>query len=145
MKFARNARIHRAQLDAAPFAGMFFCLLIFVLLASLVYTPGVHIQLPASTEPLPGIEGPTIAAAMDPTGQLYFRNQFISETNLYQELKSEVERHSGNSNTPLTLIVQADKAVTLEQLNHLRDLAYSAGVRQMSQQVLPRIFDSRKK
>ena len=48
MKFPRNARISRGHLDAAPFAGVLFCLLIFLLLASLVYTPGVLINLPTS-------------------------------------------------------------------------------------------------
>jgi hypothetical protein len=41
MKFPRNARIFRGQLDAAPFAIVFSCLLLFLLLSSLLYTPGV--------------------------------------------------------------------------------------------------------
>lgn len=40
MRFARNARIFRGQLDAAPFAAVFFLLVIFMMLGSLVYTPG---------------------------------------------------------------------------------------------------------
>ena len=48
MKFPRNARIFRGQLDAAPFAIVFFLLVIFLMLSSLVYTPGVHIELPVA-------------------------------------------------------------------------------------------------
>ena len=48
MKFPRNARIFRGQLDAAPYAIVFSCLLLFLLLSSLVYTPGVSIRLPVS-------------------------------------------------------------------------------------------------
>ena len=42
MKFPRNARIFRGQLDAAPFAAVFFLLVIFMMLGSLVYTPGAR-------------------------------------------------------------------------------------------------------
>ncbi len=138
MKFPRNARISRGQLDAAPFAGVLFCLLIFVLLASLVYTPGVIINLPESISTLPGVDGPTLAVAMDANGQLYFQNQIIMATNLQKRLQAEVARQT----EPVTLVVQLDKAVTMEQFVKLRDLAASAGIKQMSQAVLPRVFDA---
>jgi biopolymer transport protein ExbD len=48
MKFPRNVRIFRGQLDAAPFACVFFLLLIFIIMGTLVYTPGVRIKLPAA-------------------------------------------------------------------------------------------------
>ena len=137
MKFPRNARSLRGQLYAAPFACVVFCVLIFVLLSSLVYTPGVRIQLPESYSAVPGVDGPTLAVALDKNGQLIFQNQVIQEAELRQRLKSEVAAQS----EPLTLCVWADEAVTLKQLNHLRDLAASAGIRQISQVVLPRAFD----
>jgi biopolymer transport protein ExbD len=62
MKFPRNARIFKGHLDAAPFAGVFFCLLIFVLLGTLVYTPGVRIELPVSATELPGVSGATTSS-----------------------------------------------------------------------------------
>lgn len=138
MKFPRNVRTLRGQFYAAPFACVVFCLLIFVLLSSLVYTPGVRIQLPDSASEVPGVDGPTLAVAMDKNGQLIFQNQIIQEADLRQRLKSEVARES----EPVTLCVWADEAVTLKQLNHLRDLAASAGIKQMSQAVLPRVFDA---
>ena len=138
MKFPRNARIARSQLDAAPFAGVLFCLLIFMLLASLVYTPGVPIHLPTSVSELPGVDGPALAVALDSNGQLYYQNKAIQAAELKELLQAEVARQT----EPVTLVVMADKAVTLEQMNNLRDLAASAGIKQMSQQVLPRVFDS---
>jgi biopolymer transport protein ExbD len=138
MKFPRNARLFRGHLDAAPFIGVLFCLLIFILVNSLIYIPGVRISLPTSNRVLPGVEGPALAVAMDANGQLIYQNQIIPETNLWQHLKSEVDRQS----EPLTLVVYADKAVTVGQFDHLRDLAASAGVSAISQAVLPRAFDS---
>lgn len=138
MKFPRNAKIFRGHLDATPFAGVFFCLLIFILLGSLVYTPGVRINLPESTAATSGVSGPAIAVAVDPNGQFYFENQLIHGTNLLARLQAE----AAQQNEPLTLVVQADRNVTQDQLSRLYDLAARAGIRQIQQAVLPRGLDS---
>jgi len=142
MKFQRNARIVRSQMDVTPFAGVFFCLLIFVLLGSLVYTPGVRITLPDAAGNTPGTAGPVIAVGLDPSGQYYYQNQIIPEASLVGQLKAEVRRQKSQRQEDLTLVVQADKAVSLEQLNHLWDIATSAGIKNMAQQVRPRAFDT---
>jgi biopolymer transport protein ExbD len=51
MRFPRQAKNFRGQLDAAPVAGVVFLLLIFIQLNSLLYTPGmlVHLNNPAAT------------------------------------------------------------------------------------------------
>ena len=45
MKFQRTAKIFRGQLDFVPLANVAFLLLFFVLLTSLIYTPGIPFQL----------------------------------------------------------------------------------------------------
>jgi biopolymer transport protein ExbD len=45
MRFARHAKIFRGPLDAAPVAGVLLLLMMFMLLGSLVYTPGVLVDL----------------------------------------------------------------------------------------------------
>jgi biopolymer transport protein ExbD len=125
MKFPRNAKVFRGHLDAAPFAGMFFCLLIFLLLASLTYTPGVHIQLPAAVD-LPGTEHPSLAVAVDPAGQFYFQNQLVPADELRSQLQTAVKK----SAEPLTLVVQADKGVRYETLASLTLLARQAGIKE---------------
>jgi len=137
MKFPRNARIFRGQLDAAPLAGVFFLLVLFVLLASLVYTPGVRVRLPEGGD-LPGTGHRTIAVALDATGQLYFENQLI----LPEPLKSRLQAAVKQSAEPLTLVVQADRAVTYELLANLTLLAREAGIREALFAMLPRTFDA---
>ncbi|HEY3862578.1 MAG TPA: hypothetical protein VGO59_11895 [Verrucomicrobiae bacterium] len=44
MRFPRHARIFRGPVDAAPMAGVFLLLMIFIMLGSLVYTPGVMVD-----------------------------------------------------------------------------------------------------
>lgn len=138
MKFPRNAKIFRSHLDATPFAGVFFCLLIFILLGTLVYTPGVHITLPSSSSALPGVDGPTLAVAVDSNGQFYFENQLIQGVNLQNRLKAEAARQK----EPLTLVVLADGKATEEQVNRLYDIAANAGIKQIHKAALPRAFDS---
>lgn len=50
MRFPRQARVFRGQLDAAPVAGMVFLLLMFIQLGSLLHLPGVlvHLDNPAA-------------------------------------------------------------------------------------------------
>ena len=73
MRLPRRFQIFKGQMDAAPFAGVFFLLVIFLLLnSSLVFPPGLKLQLPA-TEELPGISGPTVTVAVD-ASRLYFSN-----------------------------------------------------------------------
>ena len=123
MKFPRNARIFRGRLDAAPFAAVFFLLAMFLLLASLIYTPGVHVELPLADD-LPRTDKPTVAVAVDTNGRLYYENQAIAEAELKTRLREAVQ-HSAE---PLTLVVQADRAVTYERLIGLTLLARDAGI-----------------
>jgi biopolymer transport protein ExbD len=44
MRFARQATIFRGPLDAGPVVGVLFLLVIFILLGSLLYTPGVLVK-----------------------------------------------------------------------------------------------------
>ena len=116
MKFARHARLLRSQLDAAPFAAVFFLLVIFMMLGSLIYTPGarLELQIPQGKD-LPGTDKPTVSVAIDADGRLYYENQWIEEKALRRRLQ-EVARKSAE---PLTLVVQADKTVSYERLMRL--------------------------
>ena len=134
MKFPRNARLLRSQLDVAPFASVFFLLVIFMMLASLIYTPGarVALQLPRA-QGLPGTDKPPVAVAIDADGRLYYQNQWIEEDALRRQLQ-EVARKSSE---PLTLIVQADKSVSYDRLLRLTLLARDAGIPEAVLATLP--------
>ena len=125
MRFPRNKQIFRGQLDIAAFAGVLFILLIFVLLHSrLVFTPGVPIHLPEADD-LPGISGSTVVVAVDASGQYYFENQVTHERLLRQQIAQKVNA----SREPVTLIIEADKSVTWDELKKLGLIARKAGVK----------------
>ena len=133
MRFPRNARIFRGQLDIAPFASILFLLILFVMLNSLLYTPGTLLDLPVSDD-LAGTDKPSVAVALDGNGRLYFRNSPVSE----DEFKGKLREAIRDSDRPLTLVVQADKGVSYGTLNHLWMLAREQGISQILNATLPR-------
>ena len=137
MKFPRNARIFRGQLDAAPFAAVFFLLVIFMMLGSLVYTPGARLQLQLPrADGLPGTDKPTVSVAVDGDGRLYYENQWIEESELRDRLREAAKK----SPEPLTLVVQADKSVSYETCLRLALLAREAGISEALLATLPRAY-----
>jgi biopolymer transport protein ExbD len=135
MKFPRNARIFRGQLDAAPFAIVFFLLVLFLMLGSLLYTPGVRLQLPTASD-LPGTDKPSVSVAIDAHGRLYFENQPIEEN----DLKNRLQQTARNSSQAMTLLVHADKSVSYEKLIRLTLLAREAGIPEAWLATLPAAF-----
>jgi biopolymer transport protein ExbD len=135
MKFPRNARLLRGTFDVAPFAVVFFLLIIFMTLAALLPTPGLSLHLPVAGD-LPGTDKPTVAVAIDTEGRLFFANQIVTETELKSHLLDAVKK----SHEPLTLVVQADKAVTYNQLVQLTLVARDAGIHDVLLATLPRVI-----
>jgi biopolymer transport protein ExbD len=126
MKFPRNARIFRGQLDASPFVGVLFLVAIFLLLnSSLVFLPGVAIKLPEAAE-LPGVTGRTVTVAVDANRHFYFRYQIIKENDLQVELRKAVLE----TREPLTLMLLADKTVPWDTMVQLAKLARAAGLKE---------------
>lgn len=138
MKFPRNARIFRGQLDAAPFVSVFFLLVIFVMLRSLHYIPGVRVELPSSGNALlPRTDQQTLSVAVT-TNAIYFENEKILEGDLSNKLSIAAQKVS----QPPILVVEADKNVTEEQLVHLGVVASSLGITNLLWATLPGTFES---
>ena len=136
MKFQRNIKILRSPFEMAPFAAVFFLLVIFMMLGVLLPVPGIPFQLqPPSAGDLPGTGQPTVDMAVDSGGRFYFTNGIVSEAQLNSSLSNAVK----NSRAPLTLVIHADKAVTYDQLVHLTLLARGAGIQNALLATLPRL------
>jgi biopolymer transport protein ExbD len=138
MKFPRNARIFRGQLDAAPFAAVFFLLVIFVLIGKLTYTPGIQVRLPAAGNVrLAGVEGPTLSVALT-TNAIYFQDQQVSENDFSNQLFAAKQKIPG----AVTLIVQSDKDVTEEKRGFVWGVAQQVGIQDLLLATLPRVYDA---
>jgi biopolymer transport protein ExbD len=125
MRFPRNAKLFRGQLEAYPIVGVLMLLFMFVLLHSaMVFTPGVPINLPEGGE-LPGLTNATVAVAVDARGLLYYQNQLAREADVRKGIELAVARERG----PVTLVLMADRLVPNEVLVRLVQLGRSSGVR----------------
>ena len=133
MKFPRNSRLLRGPFDMAPFAAVLFLLVIFLMLGALVPISGLPLRLPVADN-LPGTDKPTVTVVVDANGRFYFANQIVNEDKLKSALKTAVQK----SREPLTLVIQADKAVTYDQFIHLTLLAREAGIQNALLATLPR-------
>jgi biopolymer transport protein ExbD len=138
LKFPRNARIFRGQLDAAPFATVFFLLVLFVVLGRHLYAPGVRLDLPSTGNlDLPGTDQATIAVAVTPNA-IYFENQLVSDVEFSNQLAAARQKIG----QPVTLVVEQDKDVTADRLMHLVAVASGTGIRNFLLATQPRVFDS---
>jgi biopolymer transport protein ExbD len=133
MKFPRNARIFRGHLEIAPFASVFFLLVIFISLSSLMYTPGVKIQLPRAND-LPGLDKPSISVAVAADGRLFYANTNIAERNFRAELTNQVRKAAGK---PLVLVLHADQHATYDTLLGVTIAARDAGITEALLATLP--------
>jgi len=131
MRFPHNAKIFRGQFDAAPYVGVFFLLVIFLLAHSaMVLVPGVPIELPTGTN-LPGLEKPIAVVAVDASGTFYYENQMCDEKRLRERLKATVER----SREPITLVARIDRAAASEVFARLGMVARDVGILHLYHQV----------
>lgn len=137
MKFPRNAKILRSHFDVAPFATVFFLLLIFLLFGTLIPTAGIPLKPPTAAD-LPGVDTPSVAVAVDANGQLYFENQIVS-TNI---LKAALRFATNTAHAPLTFIIHADKSVSYDTLVHLTLLARDFGITNTVLATLPPVEDA---
>jgi len=135
MKFPRNAKILRSHFDVAPFAAVFFLLVIFLMLGGLLPVQGLRVNLqPPATENLPGVNQRTVAMAVDSTGRFYFENEIVTEP----QLKTSLRAAAAGTSEPLTLVIHADKSVSYDQLAHLALLARGCGLTNSLLATLPR-------
>lgn len=114
MRFQRNAKIFRGRLDAAPLAGVFFLLVIFMLLASLVYTPGIPIQISANAA---SASAPRALISVNKEGEIVFENRTYP-TNAWEQLRVALK----NLSPKTTLVLKSSPNVPRETVQRLRDL-----------------------
>jgi len=138
MRYPRRLRVFSGQWDFAPFAGVLFLLVLFLLLHSyLAPPPGLRIKLPVAEFPsLPGAANPVLVVSVDRSEQYYFDHQAIRQGELQARLAAKA-RHSSE---PVTLLVQADEAVRHAAIVRLAALARAAGIREVLIAARPPLF-----
>jgi biopolymer transport protein ExbD len=139
MKFPRNAKLLRSPFDMAPFAAVFFLLILFLLLGALLPAPGLSLNLPGTgVSNLPGTDKPTVSVAIDSSGRMFFASQMVTENQLSDQLHHAVAA----SRVPLTLIIQADQTNSYGQVVRVALIAGNAGIYNTLLALQPRIVSA---
>jgi biopolymer transport protein ExbD len=138
VKHPRKLKPFTGRLDLAPFAGVFFLLVLFLLLQSpLAPAPGLRLELPVVELPSPPAStGPTLVVTVDRNGLVYFEHQVIRDNDLRERLAAKVKL----SRDPLALLVQADESVRQAVVVRLAGLARQAGIREIVIATRPPLF-----
>jgi biopolymer transport protein ExbD len=99
---------------------------------NLLKDAGVSIKLPGTRLELPedagfvGAPNPVVVVGLNLNGQIFFQHQLIQRGALQRRLAEMVEKWGGD----VTLVLQADKKVPLEEIIRLSEVARKAGITQ---------------
>lgn len=118
MRFPRNAKIFRGQLDVVPLVAVMFLLLIFILLSSLIYTPGIPFQLDNEVN-VSGTERRAIFVSSK--GDIIYNGQTNSINDL-EFLRSELMKLPPQSILVLSADQAAPRQVIVEVRNQVKGL-----------------------
>jgi biopolymer transport protein ExbD len=114
MKYPRNTRIFRGQLDVAPVACLFFVTAILLFLHSqIVFTPGVRLDL----HPITDTKRPSVYIGAD--GLFSYAGERMSQSSFEKKLRSDAEKNT----LPTALVLQVDPRVSTNSVNTVRELA----------------------
>lgn len=127
MRFPRQAKIFRGQLDAAPVASVFFLLVLMVMLQfSNIFIPGVRVDLRPEGEVA---ENPHRTIRVLRSGKIAFRekNYDIEDLERYFREEKQLNRLPGN------FLFDAEPGADTNLVNRIANVALEVGTRLKSE------------
>jgi biopolymer transport protein ExbD len=122
MRYPRNIKIFRGGVDAAPFAGLFFATVLFlVLLYSHVFFPGVPIELS-------DVEGPPEASARTVAVLKNGNVRFLGETVDMAGFQSTLKEHMQKGDLPRRVVLESEPGVDEQLPKRVENLLRDAGL-----------------
>jgi biopolymer transport protein ExbD len=108
MRFARHAKIFRGPLDPAPVAAVLMLLMLFMLIGSLVYTPGVLVDLDPTT--------PSTTITITSSNDIAFAGRNYKPAEL-EQLRSDLKTVPGNAGFSVAMEPGADPSLARQISN----------------------------
>lgn len=122
MRFQRNVKIFRGGIDAAPFAGLFFVLvLVMVLFHTHVFFPGVPIDLAGELEE-PEVVPRSVKVLQ--SGDV----RFLGESYSFEGLKKELQKRALKGTMPGRLILEAEDGASDRLVDQVERTLSGAGI-----------------
>ena len=122
MRYPRNVKIFRGGVDAAPFAGLFFATMLFmVLFYSHVFCPGVPIALSGEVE-VAELSERTVEVRADRS--VRFLGEVFEPAAFREELKERAKR----GDIPKRVVLESEPGAAAEVVTRVENLLTDAGV-----------------
>jgi len=122
MRYSRNIKIFRGGVDAAPFASLFFLVVLFVMLFySHVFFPGVPVKL-VDEEPPPEMQSRTVK--VNASGTI----QFLGTSYDLTGFKNELQSRSQKGTLPRRVLIETDPTANLRSVSQVESLLKGAGI-----------------
>jgi biopolymer transport protein ExbD len=124
MRYPRNVKIFRGGVDAAPFAGLFFATMLFmVLFHSHVFFPGVPVAL-ADEEQEPAEMNERLVEVLRDR-----KVRFLGEVYEAAAFEAEVASHVQQGTLPDRVLLKSDPGTPEEAVTRVENLLKEAGVK----------------
>jgi len=128
MRFKRRLAIFSGHLELTPLVDVVLLLLIFfVLTSSLIFSPGIKIELPesaASTD----VQLSDLVLTITEKNEVYFRDKLISPLEDYEQLHRQLQDVKlDQGEEMLRLIINADEKIPWGRVIHIMDIAWEEG------------------
>ena len=122
MRYSRNTKIFRGGVDAAPFAGVFFLMVMIVMLFySHVFFPGVPIQL-QDQESAPEMTSRSVKVLASR------RIEFLGNLYTFREFREELQTQIQKGTLPKRLLIDREAQADAVLATAVEDLLKGAGV-----------------
>lgn len=122
MRYPRNVKIFRGGVDAAPFAGLFFATVLFlILLYSHVFFPGVPVALAASEDRALLVDR-TVSVLRDGTVR------FLGTAYAVEELRTEIARRVQEGELPKRVVLESEDGVKDQDFAAVENLLKEAAI-----------------
>jgi biopolymer transport protein ExbD len=122
MRYPRNVKIFRGGVDAAPFAGLFFVLVLFMMLFGWhVFIPGVRVSLGDQSEP-PNLTPRSVKVLA--SGEVLF----LGETYQLSALKTELRRRQQKADLPARIVFESEPGSSQDEINEVENLLKGSGI-----------------
>lgn len=128
-RFVPRCNVKRGLIDVASFIDLTLLLfLVFLVHSSYVLQPGIRLQLPESSF-LDGEGFDSLVLTVSQQGMLFFQDEMMRKDTLKERLDRAVfERKKGDEKN-VSLLLQADRGVSHEQLVELYNIAMESGIK----------------
>ena len=122
MRYPRNVKIFRGGVDAAPFAGLFFATILFmVLFYSHVFFPGVPVALAGDEDAADLSEG-TVEVLKDQSVL------FLGERYDWNEFQQEITARARKGDLPKRVVLQTEPGAPEAAVTRVENLLKESGV-----------------